>query len=419
MSLLKRITFVFLFLSPMLLVKAASLSPSESMQISLLTCSPGKVAYEKFGHTAIRIFDPAQVVDVVFNYGVFSFETNNFYYKFIKGETDYMLGAAQTADFLAAYALRNSSVTEQVLNLTQKEKEKLVEMLTVNYQPENRSYRYNFVYDNCSTRARDVIMNSIDGISVFSDKHVELKTYREYVEQYVGWNTWLMFGIDIVFGASSDVYATRMTSMFLPEILMKEFRNIEIVVPGHNKVRPIVSAEHNLVDRNGEEDDYLEGGFFYFLPTPLGVSFMLLLLGIFIIYFDLKRKHRNKLFNFVLLLLSGLAGLIVVYLSFFSLHPMVQENYNLLWLNPLNLVAALCMWYRPAYRFLFFYFIGNSVLLLAALVLFALNLQSNNMAFIPLIVLLLIRSIHWIIGRKNASFKIILRDSKRIRNRKR
>ena len=184
MSLLKRITFVFLFLSPMLLVKAASLSPSESMQISLLTCSPGKVAYEKFGHTAIRIFDPAQVVDVVFNYGVFSFETNNFYYKFIKGETDYMLGAAQTADFLAAYALRNSSVTEQVLNLTQKEKEKLVEMLTVNYQPENRSYRYNFVYDNCSTRARDVIMNSIDGISVFSDKHVELKTYREYVEQY-------------------------------------------------------------------------------------------------------------------------------------------------------------------------------------------------------------------------------------------
>ncbi len=381
---------------------------SDSAQISLLTCSPGKIAYEKFGHTAIRVWDQSMGIDVVFNYGLFSFYTNNFYYKFVKGETDYMLGATTTDAFLPEYAHRNSSVTEQVLNLTAKEKENLLQALILNYQPQNRVYRYNFVYDNCSTRPRDLIMNSVDGVVIFPKTNSVDKTFREYIETYVGWNTWLMFGIDIVFGSVSDVYVNKMTTMFLPEILMDEFKDAIVVLP-NDSAHYLVKDENILVHQNGKKVSKVEGNLSPLL-RPIGISTLFLLLGILITYWDLKRKRRNKIFNFILLLVSGLTGLIAFYLAFFSLHPMVQSNYNLLWLNPLNIVAAFIIWYRPWYRVLFYYFIIYILMLLGALAVFALNVQSVNVAFIPLIVLLIVRSMHWLINRRNSQFKIKIKN---------
>src|ERR1035437_603065 len=123
--------------------------------------------YEKFGNTSIRIIDKKNNFDVVYNYGIFSFDTDNFYYKFIKGETDYQLGIYDTRNFLPEYAQRNSMVVEQILNLTPAEKKDLFALLMKNYEPENRTYRYNFVFDNCATRPRDKVLASLHGYVKF------------------------------------------------------------------------------------------------------------------------------------------------------------------------------------------------------------------------------------------------------------
>ena len=392
-----------------LLGKAIAFQTNDSLQISLLTCSPGEFAYEKFGHTAIRVIDKSKNLDIVFNYGIFSFDTENFYYKFIKGETDYMLGVTNTVDFLPEYAARNSSVTEQILNLTTEEKERLLQALLVNYEPQNRKYRYNFVYDNCSTRPRDMIMASVDGIVSFPKETFELKTFRAHIEDYAGWNTWLMFGIDIVFGTPADSYTGKMTSMFLPEILMAEFKNAKIIQPKEKNERNLIQNEVVLVPRTHKEASSVA------IFSPIAVCILLLIAGIGITLWDLKRRRRNKLFNSLLFIITGLAGVIVFYLSFISIHPLVQGNYNLLWLCPLNLIAGIIIWFRPLRKLLFYYLIVYSLMLLIALFVFMFNIQSSEISFITLIILLLTRSLHWITYRRKRKFSMRLNKSKNSR----
>ena len=233
-------------------VFAQQLSFSDSSVISLITCSPGEEVYAKFGHTGIRIVDPQTSLDVIFNYGIFSFETENFYYKFIKGETDYYLGVSTTSLFLSEYKRRNSMVWEQIINLTPVEKRNLINALLENYQPENRKYRYNFIFDNCATRPRVKIINSIDGFVSFNET-VSQKTFRQWVGDYVGEDTWVKFGIDMVFGMDADVEATQLESMFLPEILMNEFQSGKVTVPLKNETRALVAQKNVLVSAQNEE----------------------------------------------------------------------------------------------------------------------------------------------------------------------
>ena len=383
-------------------VKAATFENGDSLQISLLTCSPGKIAYEKFGHTAIRVIDKSSNLDIVFNYGIFSFDTERFYAKFMKGETDYVLGVVPTVHFLSEYAERNSSVTEQILNLTTNEKTWLAQALLVNYEPQNRKYRYNFVYDNCSTRAMDMTINNVDGVVIFPKKNFETQTFRAHIEDYAGWNTWLMFGIDMLFGATADVHVAKKTSMFLPEILMAEFREAKIVQPKDSSERILVQKEIMLVTcDNGEVETSLLSPF-----SPITICFLLLVIGVAITIWDLKRKRRNKLLNSVLFIATGLAGIIVFYFSFISVHPLVQENYNLLWLCPLNLIVGIIIWFRSLRSLLFYYLLVYSLMLIAALIVFAFSWQSANIAFMPLIILLLTRSLHWITYKRKGAMSV-------------
>lgn len=162
---------------------------ADSIQFSLLTCAPGNEIYELFGHTAIRYQNFSRGVDLVFNYGMFSFNTPNFVYRFIKGETDYQLGIMPYPYFESEYALRGSSVYQQVLNLRQPEKLKLLELLEENYLPENRIYRYNYFYDNCTTRARDQIENSIQGKVIYPSVDW-IKTFRGIVHEFTQDSPW-------------------------------------------------------------------------------------------------------------------------------------------------------------------------------------------------------------------------------------
>ena len=157
---------------------------ADSIQFSLLTCAPGQEIYELFGHTAIRYQNFTRNEDYVFNYGMFSFRTPNFVYRFVKGETDYQLGITPYIYFQAEYAMRGSSVYQQVLNLTEAEKQKLYDLLRENYLPQNRIYRYNYFYDNCTTRARDQIEKAVAGTVVYPEQ-VPASSFREIVHHYL------------------------------------------------------------------------------------------------------------------------------------------------------------------------------------------------------------------------------------------
>lgn len=379
---------VFLFLILFLIVfnsKAQQLSFSDSTKISLITCSPGEEVYEKFGHTAIRINDPKNKLDVVFNYGIFSFDTPNFYYKFIKGETDYQLGVYNTGNFLSSYAERNSIVWEQILNLNASEKQNLINLLLLNYQPENRTYRYNFVFDNCATRPRDKIIESLGGFVRFRGNSYP-KTFRHWIGEYVGTDTWLKLGIDVVFGMDADRLATSGESMFLPEVLMSEFQPAQIVTLT-GQTRKLVSDRKILVEKKQLKEPPSLGSI-----KPYTVSIILLILGSLLTIWDLYRRGHSKWIDSVLFILSGLGGLIVAYLMFFSTHPLVKTNLNILWLNPLNLIVGILIWKRKFGNILFFYQIFNILLLVGSLIAFAISAQFFNSAVFPLMILLLIRS---------------------------
>jgi hypothetical protein len=379
-------------------VRAQELQFSDSAVISVLTCSPGSEVYAKFGHTGVRVMDPVTGRDVVFNYGIFSFNTDNFYYKFIKGETDYFLGVIPTALFLPEYEERNSDVWEQKLNLTVAEKRNIINSLLENYKPENRVYRYNFVFDNCATRPRDKVLYGIDGQVKF-DVNSESKTFREWVGVYVGESSWLKFGVDMVFGMDADVKATQFESMFLPEMLMYGFQMGKIT-DKEGVERNLVSETTHVVKAAPRVDQNSS-----FFGTPLFFFMVLLMVGIAISLYEIRRKTYFTAFDSILLLASGLAGIIVFYLMFFSIHPLVKSNLNLLWLNPFNFIAAFIIWIKPWRVGLFVYQLINIFLILIALVAMTLSLQVFNDAAFPLIVLLFVRYCTWFVVTKHKLYK--------------
>jgi hypothetical protein len=379
-------------------LSAQQLNIGDSAVISLITCSPGEEVYAKFGHTAIRINDTETGTDIVFNYGIFNFETKNFYLKFIKGETDYQLGVYDTKYFLPEYELRNSMVWEQILNLTPSEKKALINNLMLNYEPQNRIYRYNFAFDNCSTRPRDKILAALDGFVLFKNNS-NGKTFRQWVGAYVGTDTWLKFGIDLTFGLDADQNATASESAFLPEILMSEFQTAQIeTTNGQN--RKLVADRIILVNKTETNEKNT-----YWLFKPLGVSIILLIIGTIFTLWDRKRKRNFILFDSALLFITGIGGVIVFFLMFFSVHPLVRNNFNILWLNPINLIIAILIWIRPLRIGLFFYQIINILFLATALFAFALSAQDFNIASFPIIVLLLMRSTSWFALTKRRIFK--------------
>ena len=389
---------IFLIISSLSAVNAQGNMLSDSATLSLITCSPGPQIYALFGHTAIRLVDPARGLDIVFNYGMFNFNKPNFYLKFIQGATDYELGAYETKYFLPEYRERNSSVTEQMLNLTTAEKQQLADALFVNYQPENREYRYNFVYDNCSTRPRDKILSVIKDKVVY-DYVSEPQTFRNWVGTYTGENTWAKFGIDMLLGREADELSTRWSSMFLPEVLCREFGAVKIIAHD-GTTRSLVNAEKIIVPR---QDSIVKTNF---LQLPITVTLTVLLLGVLLIFYEKRRKKYYKIIDSVLLIVSGLAGVIIFYLMFFSVHPLVHSNFNLLWCNPLNILVGLFLWNRKLRSVINYFQLANVLLFFGALLVFVLSVQALNVAFIPLIVLLLVRSVNWIMKKSKKLKKL-------------
>ena len=393
----KFLTILFLCLS-FIGSSAQTLSFSDSTIVSLITCSPGKEAYEKFGHTAIRLLDKKNNIDVVFNYGIFSFNTSNFYYKFIKGDTDYQLGVYPTQFFLPEYKERNSMVWESVLNLNASERRTLINSLLENYLPENREYRYNFIFDNCATRPRDKIIGSIKG-HLNLRKDVELKTYRQWFSEYAGTYSWLNLGLDVIFGMEADENWSQYESMFLPQILMAEFKAADIIPTPNTPGKKLIASTRVLVEATPEKNPFI-----WYKNTVVVAMILLIFVFIYTFFGFLKSRH-SKVIDTVLLATTGLAGLIILFLMTASSHPLVQNNLNILWLNPLNILAAYLIWVKSLRKILFYYQMVNIMLLFLTLTAFALSFQLFNVAVFPIIVILLIRYSTWVVIMKHRLYK--------------
>ncbi len=394
---MKRIfTIIFLITAFLTVSKSQLLTLTDSTKFSLLTCSPGPDAYEKFGHTAIRILDESQGVDMIANWGIFDFDKPGFYYKFVKGETYYMLGVHETFYFLESYRRRNSYVIEQVLNLSPDERKRLYDAISVNYLPENREYLYNFVFDNCATRPRELINQIVKPKTIEAVNEIEYKSFRDWVGAYTGKYSWLQFGIDLVFGRDADEYATPYQAMFLPEVLYKSYDGAKIVDPSGTET-PFISEERYLVEKR---DELQKSTLF---SKPIFVTVLMLLIGLIITFWENKKKKQYKIFDFLLLLITGIAGLIVFYLMFFSIHPLVKSNFNLMWCNPLNIIASVLLFTRKIKKVLKAYFLIYFVMIVVAFIVAVLKVQIFNIAFLPVMGLMLVRILYWFKFQKIAN----------------
>ena len=306
------------------------ISRMDSVEISLLTCSPHEAIYSLYGHTAIRINDQRNGEDLAVNYGLFSFEKPHFVLRFLFGLTDYEMGIEPFEAFCRQYRYYGSSVTQQVLNLTNEEKWNIVKAVNINYMPENSVYRYNYFYDNCTTRAVDMLTTHLaDAHVVFEGEQQKYPSFREMVHGCLPHHPWNRFGNDMLLGVKADCKTTLREHQFLPANAMDDFRHAMIVgQDGSN--RPLVLREEIVVPE-GAQDVWKD-----FPLSPKDVFLIVLAITVLITLLEAYTKKVLWGYDALLMILCGLAG-IVLFLMLFSQHPTVRVNLLLLLLNPLPL----------------------------------------------------------------------------------
>lgn len=322
------LTFITGLSAPVAAQDDSTLLAMDSVEISLLTCQPHDEVYSLYGHTAIRYHDlHKQVgVDAAFNYGVFNFAAPHFVARFVFGLTDYELGAFPYRLFQEEYRHFGSMVTEQVLNLTAEEKYQLRQALSENLRPENRVYRYNYFYNNCTTKARDIIEQCINGKVEYADHEDYTPTYRDMVHEMTQRNPWSRWGNDVLLGIKADQPTTLRQQEFLPHNLMYDFDRAQIYANGN--YRPLVKERRIGVPAGVQMQ---QPGF----PlSPMQVFIGLLAVGLVLFIIQWKKRCVFIVWEVLLMLTTGIMG-IVLFLMLFSQHPTVSLNLQIILLNPL------------------------------------------------------------------------------------
>lgn len=324
---------------------ASALQLSDSIQISLLTVAPGSELYSAFGHSGIRVKDFKQNIDVVFNYGTFDFYQPNFYVNFIRGRLLYMIDVGSFDGFMAMYVDEERSVEEDILNLTIEEQQRIFTFLVKNVQPENRNYRYEFFFDNCATRIRDVFENELEGKLHFNYSGFDTtKTLRQMLDLYVNHSPWVQFGFYLILGLPCDIVASPRTQAFLPDFLEKTFK--QATVQTKNGSEPFVVQSRNLLNYPLPKESNS-------LFTPVNSLLALLLLVIALTYFEIKSNKHSFGFDFLLFFLSGLLGVFFLSMWAFTEHYSVAKNLNVLWAVPLFLPLSFFLLFKRVKAFNF------------------------------------------------------------------
>ena len=374
---MKKLLIVLSFLYSL----SSSAQDSCRIRISLLTCTPGTELYSTFGHSAFRVFDSINNRDLVFNYGTFDFDDPKFYNKFVKGKLLYFVSIDTIPSFLAEYDYYKRGITEQAINISCDEKQKLVAMLFENAKEENKYYRYDFNYDNCTTRLRDILEKAagkqLDTKNILPKPNT---TFRNLIHIYLdrGGQQWSKFGIDMLLGNPMDKKVTNREAMFLPDYLLMAFDSSAL------NGKPVVNEKKILLN------------YFDAYKTKSGITpfivFGVLFLLIVVISFLSSNKWNLffKIFDFFFFTFLGLLGLLILFMWFGTEHAMCKNNFNLLWALPTHLPVAFLLFSRKQlvnayFRFIFFFTVA---LLLAWFFL----PQQFNTAFLPIVGIILIRS---------------------------
>ncbi len=372
------VRFLFFILNfSFLIFNSAKAQDSSRLRISLLTCTPGEELYSTFGHSAYRVVDSNAVTDIVYNYGTFNFDDNSFYLKFVRGKLLYYVSAEYFSDFKDLYQSTNRGITEQVLNLSAAEKITIRHFLNENLKEENKYYKYDFFFDNCTTRLRDILKKEHD--SSFCQKPVMPagSRFRQAIHQYLDKNgkDWSKLGIDILLGQPCDGMMTAEQMQFLPDNLMKSLDSSN---------HPMVISSKNLYSI---QEDNNNNSFF----SPLAV-FSLLLVIVFLLGL-VKNKFVQSLMqglDGMFFFLTGLLGIILIFMWTATDHQMCKNNFNLLWAWPTHSIIAFFVSSKKAWVKKYFKF--TTIALVVVLISWFFLPQQMNNGLIPIVFLLIYRS---------------------------
>lgn len=370
-----------LFFVLIVLAFPQSNSLSTEAEISVLTIGPGASLNDSFGHSAFRVKDPASNTDLVFNYGVYDFDTPNFYGKFAQGKLNYKLGVNYFQDFYETYVAQNRSIEEQFLNLSPVEEQQLYNYLIHNFKPENRYYLYDFFYDNCATKIEDVLNDALNNNVTFSvPDQFESDTFRTLIQNELNYNSWGSLGIDVALGSVIDKQASPEEHMFLPKFIYVFFENATI-----NDSEPLIKKTRVLYQSTGIKKNNS------IVTSPLMIFGFIGLIILVVTYWDHKKNRRSKWLDVAIFSITGLIGVFILLLWFATDHTATAHNYNLLWAFALNILMVPQVfrihpknWFRKYLKFL--------VIMLGLLTLhWSLGVQVFAKGLLPILVAVLVR----------------------------
>lgn len=381
----KKLTFFLMLLFASFWGQSQNVELSPLSKISLLTVGTGEDLAAKFGHSAIRLQDPTLGIDEVYGYGTYDFEDPNFYLNFTRGKLSYTISRIPFKYFDYSYQQEKRWIREQILDLDVQQRTKIVAFLENNLLPENKKYKYDFLFDNCATRIPMVFEKTLG--STFNFDYSYLKdqlTFRELIRLKLNPNSWSNFGIDLALGSVIDREATPYEHLFLPIYVYEQMKHTTL------DGKPIVKKESVLLDIPEQEDRAL-----IFL-TPLFWLSILLILVCYITYTDYKNFRRNKWLDFFLFLVTGLAGVLIVFLWFGTDHLATKGNFNSLWAFAPNIFIAFLMVKRNVPEWIITYIIFLTILLGITCVLWMFKIQVFSILLVIVLLALAVRYLYLI-----------------------
>lgn len=379
----------FVFLSLLFLTTTFSQAQyrlSDQAEIAVITIGPyqGEV-WSAFGHSGIRIVDPQTGIDWFYNYGLYDFDQENFFLNFAQGLLKYKVGAMKYEHVFRFYKSQNRYVKEQYLNLTAAEKQQFFDFLQNNVRPENAEYLYNYVYDNCATKIRDVAEELYPNRITFDFSYKEDgKTIRELMDDYLDYQPWGDLAIDLGLGLQMDKEATAYEYMFLPDYVHTGFSGATI---DRDSLKvPFVKRE--ITTFVPEEENFTNGLF-----TPFNTFVMVFFIVGLITHRNMKYGKRTKWIDSLLFSVVGFAGWWVVFLWFGTEH-LSQNNLNILWAIPFHLPVVFFTSRERFRKFFRTYFKVTAYWYCGVLLIWALLPQPLHQSIVPLVLTMVLRSFY-------------------------
>ncbi|GGC00099.1 hypothetical protein GCM10011325_29160 [Dyadobacter sediminis] len=351
---------------------------SQEAKVSLITVGPGRELYSGFGHSVIWIYDPVLKLDNAYSYGSFSFETGNFYVKFLRGTLPYTISVAPLAPQSAYWRAENRSIKEQVLNLSTSQKQKLYNFLENNHLPQNREYQYKFFYDNCATRLAVALKAACGDSLEYEGYKQEKLSFRQWIDRYAYLqNPWADFGMDLAIGTPSDEIADPEQATFLPDNLSKAFSKARMITPCG--ILPLVASTKELNRANPMSRNHRF--------TPMVVFWSLAIFVLAFTYWQIRRQKVNFTLDKILFSIAGLTGWLILLLWFGTNHGVTAYNYDILWAFPLwmPLIFFISENRKPSWFQYLLIFYGFLLLCATG------NLMKHNLVLIPILLTLIIR----------------------------